>query len=105
QEMDEDARPLEVAKEPQAEPLPLGRPRDEAGNVGDDEVACVVHAGEPQGRREGREGVLGDLRPRRRETRPERCLPRVREADDADVGEEPELEPEPARLAWPPGIR
>src|SRR5437764_1162062 len=60
------------------------------------ERAVVVHAHGAERRLERREWVVRDLRPSRGQARHQRRLACVREADDADVGEELQLEVEPA---------
>ena len=79
-----------------AEPPALRGARDQPGQVGDDERALRVHAHDAERRRERGEGVAGDLRPGGGQPRDQRRLARVRVADHAHVGEQPELEVEPA---------
>ena len=55
----------------------------------------------PEHRREGRERVLGDLRPRVRDPRQERRLAGVREADERGVGEELQAELDLPLVAGP----
>src|SRR5262249_9444086 len=55
--------------------------------------------------RRGRERVVGDLRRRCADTRDERRLAGVRKADDTDVGEEPQLESQPAAVPGTSQIR
>ena len=105
-DVDEDPRPLDVAQERVAEAGPAAdAPSISPGTsaiVGPALVAAVVRIGEVQDaevRLEGRERVVGDLRRGRGEGGEERRLAGVRQADEADVGDQPELEPEPALLA------
>ena len=73
-------------------PTPSLAPSIRPGHVGDDELAPVGRLHRPEHRRERRERVLGDLRPRVRDAREERRLAGVREPDERGVGEELEAE-------------
>ncbi len=90
--MDEQPRALEVREELVAEADALARSFDQAGDVGDDELAAVRRLDRPEHGRERRERVLGDLRPRVRDARQERRLAGVRQADERGVGEELEAQ-------------
>ena len=94
----EQARALDVGEEVVAEPGALARALDQAGDVGDHQLALLAfeHA---QHRRERREGVVGDLRRGARQAREQRGLAGVRQAHEADVGEQLQLQLEPALLA------
>ena len=74
---------------------------DETGHVGDRRPALVLVAEvhDAEVRLERRERVVGDLGPRRGERREQRRLAGVRQPDEADVGDEPELQPQPVLLA------
>ena len=78
---------------------------DEARHVGHDEAAVVAQGHDAQVRRQRRERVVGDLRPRGRDARDERGLAGVREADETDVGQELELQPQLLRLAGHARVR
>src|SRR2546429_48183 len=95
------SRPLGVPQELVTEAPALRRSRDEARQVGDHERALVVHADDAERWRERREGVVGDLGLGRRHPRHEGGLAGVGEPDDADVGEELELEVKPPLRAGP----
>ncbi len=71
------------------------------GHVGDRRppLVLVAEVHDAEVRLEGRERVVGDLGRGRGERGEERRLAGVRQADEADVGDEPELEAEPALLA------
>ncbi len=99
--MDEDPRPLDVAQEGVAEAGPVAGALDEPGHVGDRRPALVLVAEvhDAEVRLERRERVVGDLRRGRGQGREERRLAGVRQPDEADVGDEPQLEAEPALLA------
>ena len=92
--------PLDVAEELVAEaPALRGRPSMRPGDVGDDELV-LVEADDAEVRLERGEGVVGDLRLGRAELAEIRGrLPGVREADEGGVGDELQLEAEPALLA------
>ena len=80
------------------------RALDQSGHVGDHEAAVVAEADHAEIRRQRREGIVGDLRTRRRHARDERRLAGVREADEADVGEQLQLEPQILFLARLAGL-
>src|SRR6266540_3081761 len=90
----------QVAQEAVAEALALGGPRDQARNVGEHEVAAV-HAHHPEHRLQRGEGVVGDLGAGGGGARHDARLAGVGEADQADVGEQPQLQPQAALL---PGL-
>ena len=100
-DVDEDASPLDVAEERVTEAGPARRTFDEARNVGDRGPALVlvaeVHDAEVG--LERRERVVGDLGLRGGQGREDRGLARVRQPDEPDVGDEPQLEAQPALLA------
>jgi hypothetical protein len=79
------------------------RALDQAGDVGDHD-RVVVDARHPEVRDQGGEGVVGDARARCRHRGDERRLPRVRIAHESHVGEQPQLEPQLARLARQAGL-
>ncbi len=93
----ERAAAADVPKEQVAEPLALVRALDQSGHVGDHEALlalCDPEVGHDRGERIGR-----DLRPRGRELRKERRLPRVRQSDESDVGDRSKLDVQPLLLA------
>src|SRR5438270_4359813 len=61
-----DAGAFDVPEELKAEPFPLVRPLDNARNVGDNEGSVSAERHHAEIWRESREGVVGDLRPGRR---------------------------------------
>ncbi len=91
-------RPLDVAQELVAEPAPLGRALDQAGDVGEHEIV-VLPAHHTEVRFQRGERVVGDLGLGRAHHRDQRRLARVGEADERGVGEQLQLELEPALLA------
>ena len=101
--VDEHAGPLHVAQEGMSEAGSGRRTLDEAGHVGDRRapVLRVIEVHDAEVRLEGRELVVGDLRPCRGQRREKGRLAGVREPDEADVGDEAQLETEPALL---PGL-
>ena len=76
------------------EPGPGRRPFDQPGDVGEHRLA-VLPVDRPERRRQGREGIVGDLRRRLGQPPEQRALARVRQPDQADVGEQlqPQLDP------------
>src|SRR6267142_806749 len=97
-DMDDEARPLDVAQELLAESRALARALDEAGDVSDDELP-LVEPRDTQVRRERRERIRRDLRPRAGQRREQARLPGVGQTGEPDVGDEPQLELELALLA------
>src|SRR5438093_964467 len=93
--MHDDARAFDVPQELLAEARALARALDEARDVGDDELA-VIEPRDAEIRRERRERVIRDLRPRARQRGEQARLPSVREASEPDVGDEAQLEIERA---------
>ena len=96
--MHEQPRALDVREEVVAEAGAVAGALDQAGDVGDHELA-VVAVERAEHRLERRERVVGDLRRRARQPREQRGLAGVRQADEADVGEQLELQLDPALLA------
>ena len=85
---------LEVREELVPETDALARALDQPGHVGDDELPAVRSLDGAEHRRERRERIVGDLRPRVREPRDQRRLAGVRQPDERGVREklEPELD-------------
>src|SRR6478609_4330457 len=90
-DVDQRGATLDVAQEVVAEATALGGTLDQAGHVGDHEgrLAGGDHAEVGD---EGGERVVGDLGPRSRDRGDQRRLAGAREADQADVGDDLELE-------------
>ena len=86
--MQEQARALEVREELVAEADALARALDQSRHVGDDELAAVGRLDGAEHRRERRERIVGDLRPRVRDAREQRRLAGVRQPDERGVGEQ-----------------
>ena len=82
---------LDVAQEVVAEAATVGGTLDQAGHVGDGE-RHVTGADDAEVGHQGGERVVGDLGPRARHGRDQRRLAGAREADQADVGDDLELE-------------
>ena len=76
---------------------------DEAGDVGDDELALGALE-RAEHRLERRERVRADLRRGARHAREQRRLAGVRDADEADVGEQLQAQVDPALLADEPAL-
>ena len=94
-QVDQQARPLEVGEELVAEADARARPLQQAGDVGDRHLAAVVGLDRAEHRLDGRERVVGDLRPGVRDPAQERRLAGVGEPEQRRVGHElePQLEP------------
>src|SRR5215207_1680204 len=90
---------LDVAQEAVAEALAPAGALDETGDVGHHVLVTVSGTHDAEMRFERGEGVVGDLGLGRRDAADQRRLAHVREADQRDVGEELELEPQPPLLA------
>ena len=97
--MRQQPRPLDVAQELDAESVSFVRSFDQTGDIGDDEAAEVVELHHAELRFERRERIVRDLGPRRREARNERGFAGVRESDQSHIGEQLQLEPQPALVA------
>ena len=99
----EQARALDVREEVVPEPGAVAGALDQPGDVGDDQLALLAleHA---EHRRERRERIVGDLRRGARQARQQRGLARVRQAHEADVREQLQLQLEPALLAGQPAL-
>src|ERR1044071_6762033 len=80
------------------------RALDKPWNVGDDTALAYTVAHDAEIGHERRERIIGDLRPRGRDDGDERRFTRVRQTDDADVGEQPELDLEREFFAGEPGL-
>ena len=100
-DQDECSTTRDVSQEPMAEPLASVRALDQPGDVGDHEP-FPARLRDPQVGRQRRERVVGDLGPGRRQPGKERGLPRVRQPDEADVGDRPELQLQTSILALLP---
>ena len=94
----EQPRALDVGEEVVAEAGAVARALDQAGDVGDDELA-IVALERPEHRLDRRERVRRHLRLRAREPRQQRRLAGVGEPDEADVGEQLEVQLDAALLA------
>ena len=82
-----------------AEALALGRPLDQAGDVGHGVVGLVVGPDHAQVGLEGGERVVGDLGLGRRDPRDQGRLAHVGEADQGHVGHQGQLEVVPLLVA------
>ena len=84
----QEPRALEMREELVAEADALARAFDQSRHVGDDELPTVRRLDRAEHRRERRERIVGDLRPRVRDARQQRRLARVRQPDERGVGEQ-----------------
>jgi hypothetical protein len=90
---------LDVSQEGVAQALALVGALDETGDVGDHRASLVVEDDDAQVGSGGREGVARDPGLRLGERRQQRRLAGVRRPDEPDVGDELQLELDPAFLA------
>ena len=97
-EHEQSAGPLDVAQELMAETPPFGGALDEPRYVGDHDLGVVETDDSEVGLQRG-ERVVGHLGLGRRDARDQGALPGVRESDEGDVGDEPQLHVEPALFA------
>ena len=91
-------------------PWPRCAPSISPGTSATTKLRSSLEADDAEVRRQRGERVVGDLRPRRGDARDQRRLAGVGEADQADVGEQLQLEPQildlrPARRAAPCAAR
>ena len=97
-EVDEQVRPLDVPEELVAQPVAGVGPFDQAGDVGHDEV-LILGDDRAQVGVLGGERIIGDLGMGARDPREQRRLAGVGQADQADVGDDLQLQDDPALLA------
>src|SRR5262245_40683502 len=93
-----------MREELRAESVAFVRAFDQTRHIGHDEGSVIAQLHDAEIRRQRRERVVGDLRPRRRDARDECALARVREADESDVREELEPQAQLPGLAWRAGF-
>ena len=100
-DVEQDAGPFDMAQEGVTQPGPGTGALDETRDVGDRGPATIVQLEDAEVRLQRRKGVVGDLRPGRREGPQEGRLAGIRQAHESDIGNEPKLEADPAFLgAW-----
>ena len=102
-EMDEDAGPLDVPQELVAEAGAGVRPFDEARNVGHHELPVAIDVDDAEVGVLGGEGIVGDLRAGARQAGEERAFAGVGLADQADVGDDFQLQEQLAAFAFAAG--
>ena len=95
----QDAGALDVAQELVSQPAPLVGALDQAGQVCDHGAPLVVELEDAQVGADGGEGVGADRRRRRGERRQQGRFPGIGCADQPDVGDQLQLELDPALLA------
>ena len=101
-QVDEQAGPLDVAEELVAQAVALVGPLDQAGDVGHDERVLGVDDDRPEVGVLGRERIVGDLGMGPGDPREQGRLARVGQADQADVGDDLQLQDDPPLLAGTP---
>ena len=102
--MHEQPRTLEVREELVPEPDALARALDQAGHVGDGQLAAVGPVDRAEHGRERRERVVGHLWLRVRDAAQQRRLAGVRQPGQRRVGDQLELQLELARLTGEPRL-
>src|SRR5215470_4763653 len=99
--MKQQARPFHVAEKADAKPRAFVRAFNQAGQVSDNVRAAdfaslaamaAIRIDHTEIGLERRKGIVRDFRPRRGDDRNQRRLPGIWEADEADIGEQSELE-------------
>ncbi len=103
EQVDEHAAALDVGEELVPEAGAVGGALDQAGDVGEHELALAV-VDRAEHRLDRRERIVGDLRCRPRQPPEQRRLARVRQADEARVGEQLQVQLDPARGAGQPAL-
>ena len=98
-EMDQDARPFDVAQELVTQADAAVGAFDQAGQVGQDEDAFAAGVDDAEVGVLGRERIVGDLRLGLRQPAEQRRLAGVGQADQAGVGDDLQFQDEPAFLA------
>ena len=99
-DVEQEARALQMAQELHAEARTVGGALDQPGNVGDDKAARRVGAHDAEVRRERGERVIGDFRPRGRNGADERALAGIGHPEETDVGQHLELQAQVALFAF-----
>src|SRR5690606_9678981 len=98
-QVQQQARTLQVPQETVAQPGAFGRAFDQPGDVGDDETLFGADAHDTEVRMQRRERIVGDLRPRVADRSDQRRLAGVRQAEQSDVGKDLEFELQASLLA------
>ncbi len=98
-QVDEQTGPFDVAEELVPQTVPLVRPLDQAGDVGDDERTVRPGVDRPKVWVLGRERVVGDLGVSAGDSREQGRFAGVGQADQADVGDDFQFQVDPAFLA------
>ena len=99
EDVNQHAGAIDVTKKLQAETRALVSTFDQAGQVRHDEGGVFGELHHAEHRLEGGERIVRNLRPRRAGGGEERRFAGVGQADQADIGDQPQLEPEPARVS------
>ena len=102
-EMQEHAAAFDMAEKTVAEPDTLMCALDQAGNVGQHELAAVA-VDDAELRMQRREGIVGDLRLGRAHRREKGRFARVGQPDNAGIGNQLEAQPDGELLAGLAGI-
>ena len=98
-DVQQQARALQMAQERWPRPAPSAAPSMRPGMSATTKLRFVVGAHDAEVRRERRERIVGDLRTRRGDRADQRRLAGVGHAEQAHVGEHPQLEPQRPRCS------
>ena len=98
-QVQQQAGALDVAQEQRAQPGAVGRTLDQPRDVGNHEAAVRLHADHAQVRIQSGERIVRHLRRGRRHRAHQGALAGVGEAEQADIGQQLELQPEQPLLA------
>src|SRR5581483_11130354 len=101
-QVEEDAAALDMAEEAVADAGALGGALDQAGDVGEDELAAAMRD-HPQLRAQRREGIVADLGTGIGYSVEKSRFSGIGQADETGVGEELQAQPDPGLLARPAG--
>src|SRR5262245_33180644 len=97
--MDQRLRAVEMFEKSISQAFAFVRPFDQSRHVGNDEAAVAAERDDAEVRSERGEGVIGNLRTRRRDTRDQRGLSRIWKSDQTDVGKQLQVELQQPGLA------
>src|SRR5436190_20678622 len=104
-EMKQRRATLDVTQELVTEAVTFVRPFDETRNVGYDECLIVIRPDNAEIRSESSKGIVGDLWLRRADDGDQRRFSRIRKSDDADIGDQLQLDEKLALFAFVARLR
>src|SRR6516164_6572609 len=101
--MEDHRAALDMAEKPGADPGTVAGALDQTGEVGQDDF-LVVQPYDAELRLQRRERIVGDLRPGVRDRSEERRFAGVGQANQANIGDQLQAQPNPGLTAGPAGI-